>query len=42
VFEPVNIKSLGGASYFIPFIDDAYKKVWVYPMKRKGEVFEIF
>jgi hypothetical protein len=42
VFGPVNIKSLGGASYFVTFIDDASRKVWAYPMKRKGEVFEIF
>jgi hypothetical protein len=24
------------------YIDDASRKVWAYPMKRKGEVFEIF
>ena len=42
VFGPVNIKSLGGASYFVTFIDDASRKVWAYPMKSKGEVFEIF
>ena len=38
----VNIKSLGGASYFVTFIDDASRKVWAYPMKIKSEVFEIF
>ena len=38
----INVKSLGGASYFVTFIDDASKKVWAYPMKKKGEVFEIF
>ena len=42
VFGPVNIKSLGGASYFVTFIDDASRKVWAYPMKSKSEVFEIF
>ena len=42
MFEPINIKSLGGTSYYVPFIDDASRKVWVYPMKTKGEVFEIF
>ena len=42
VFGPVNIKSLGEASYFVTFIDDASKKVWAYPMKIKSEVFEIF
>lgn len=42
VCEPINIKTLGGASYFVTFIDDASRKVWAYPMKRKGEMFEIF
>lgn len=42
VFGPVNIKSLGGASYFVTFIDDASKKVWAYPMKNKSEVFGRF
>ena len=42
VFGPVNIKSLGGASYFVTFIDDASRKVWAYPMKNKSEEFGIF
>jgi len=42
VFGHVNIKSLGGASYFVTFIDDASRKVWAYPMKNKSEVFGIF
>ena len=42
MFGPVNINSLGGASYFVTFIDDAFRKVWAYPMKIKGEVFKIF
>ena len=42
VCGPINVKSSGGASYFVTFIDDASKKVWAYPMKKKGEVFEIF
>ena len=42
VCGPTNVKSLGGASYFVTFIDDASKKVWAYPMKNKAEVFEIF
>ena len=42
MFGPVNVKSLEGASCFVAFINDAARKVWVYPMKSKGEVFEIF
>ena len=41
VFGSINIKSLGGASYYVTFMDDASRKVWFYPMKSKGEVFEI-
>ena len=41
VFGSINIKSIGGASYFVTFIDDASRKVWAYPMKGKEEVFEI-
>ena len=42
MFGPVKINSLGGASYFVTFIDDAFRKVWAYPMKIKGKVFKIF
>ena len=42
VFGPVNIKSLGGTSYLVTFIDDASRNVWAYLMKIKSEVFEIF
>lgn len=42
MFGPINIRSLGGASYYVKLIDDASRKVWVYPMKRKDDVFEIF
>lgn len=42
VFGPINIKSLRVASYYVSFIDDASQKVWIYPIKSKGEVFEIF
>ena len=40
--SPVNVKSLEGSSYFVTYIDDAYRKVWAYPMRVKKEVFEIF
>ena len=34
--------SMGGASYFVTFIDDLSQKVWAYPLKRKDEVLSIF
>ncbi|WVZ01025.1 hypothetical protein V8G54_027094 [Vigna mungo] len=35
-------KSLGGAQYFVTFIDDHSRNLWVYPLKRKDEVLRIF
>jgi uncharacterized protein YigE (DUF2233 family) len=33
-------KSIGGCKYYVSFIDDHTKKVWVYLLKHKGEVFQ--
>ena len=38
----MNTKSIGGAEYFLTFIDDRTRYVWVYPMKHKSEVFDHF
>ena len=35
-------KSLGGAEYFVTFIDDNTRYVWVYVIKRKSDVFKRF
>ena len=34
--------SLGGARYFLTFIDDFSRKIWVYLLKAKSEYFERF
>jgi hypothetical protein len=39
---PMPHQSLGGASYFVTFIDDATRKVWAYPTRTKDHVFTIF
>jgi hypothetical protein len=36
------IESIGGCKYYMNFIDDHTRKVWVYFMKHKGEVFQHF
>jgi transposase InsO family protein len=36
------IKSIGGCKYYMSFIDDHTRKVWVYFMKHKGEMFQHF
>jgi transposase InsO family protein len=42
VCGPMRTTSIGGARYFVTYIDDFSRKVWVYILKSKGEVFEKF
>ena len=39
---PMPIKSLGGASYFLTFIDDSTRKVWDFLLKNKSGTFDAF
>jgi len=34
--------SLGSLLYFVTFIDDTSRKVWIYFLKKKSEVFDVF
>ncbi|KAE8725167.1 Eukaryotic translation initiation factor 3 subunit E [Hibiscus syriacus] len=36
------VTSLCGAKYFVSFIDDYSRRCWVYPIKKKSEVFSTF
>jgi transposase InsO family protein len=42
VCGPMRTTSLGGARYFVTYIDDFSKKVWVYLLNSKGECLEKF
>lgn len=42
VCGPFNIKSLGGAAYFVTFIDNVSKKVWAFHIKSKDQVLDVF
>ena len=42
VCGPMPNASLGGAMYFVTFIDDASRKVWAYPIRKKDMVFDVF
>ena len=42
VCGPMEVESLGGKKFFVTFIDDASRKVWVYALKSKDQVFEVF
>ena len=35
-------QSLGGASYFVTFIDNSTRKVWAYTIRSKDRVFTVF
>ncbi|TNV99076.1 hypothetical protein C5H24_12405, partial [Xylella fastidiosa] len=42
VWGPATVSSIGGSYYYVTFVDDHSRKVWVYFMKHKSEVFEVF
>ena len=42
VWGPVSVSSHSSAQYFVSFIDDYSRKVWIYFMKHKSDVFGIF
>ncbi|GKB62489.1 retrovirus-related pol polyprotein from transposon TNT 1-94, partial [Tanacetum coccineum] len=42
VCGPMKTKTLGGCSYFVTFIYDHSRKVWVYTLKTKDQVLDVF
>lgn len=42
VCGPIQTESMGGNKYFVTFIDDFSKKVWVYLLNKKSDVFATF
>lgn len=42
VCGPMQTKSLGGAYYFLIFIDDIIRYTWVYFTRNKSDMFEFF
>ena len=42
MWGPTKIASLGGRHYFVTFVDDYSRKVWVYFIKNKNGVLGIF
>ena len=42
LWGPSPVASHGGSRYYITFIDESSRKVWVYFLKNKSDVFEIF
>ena len=42
LWEPSPVVSYGGNLYFLMFIDDCSRKVWVFMLKKKANVFNVF
>ena len=42
VWGPTQVSSLRGSHYYVKFIDDATRKVWVYLFRYKSDVFQTF
>jgi transposase InsO family protein len=42
VWGPASVSSIGGKQYFVTFIDNHSRKVWVYFLRHKSDVFETF
>ena len=42
VWGPTPVSARGGAKYFVTFINDFSRKVWIYLIKEKLEVFAWF
>ncbi len=42
VWGPASISSIRGKQYFVTFIDNHSRKVWVYFLRHKSDVFEAF
>lgn len=42
VCGPFEVPSIGGNKYFVSFVDEFSRMMWLYLIKTKGEVFEVF
>lgn len=42
VFGPTEVTSIRGANYFVTFLHDYTRKVWIYMLAKKSEVFSKF
>ena len=40
--RPIGLKSVGGSSYLIMFIDDYSRYIFTYFLRQKGDAFDVF
>ena len=41
VWGPAKTASLEGHRYFVSFVDDSSRHVWIYPMRQRGETLDV-
>lgn len=42
VYGPIQVDSIKGNKYFVTFVDDFSQKLWIYLIKKKSELIEVF
>ena len=42
VWGPTQVSSLSGSRYYVSFIDDSTRKIWIYCIQNKCNVFDTF
>lgn len=42
VWGPASVKSIEGHRYYVAFVDDCTRYVWIFPLFNKSEVFLVF
>jgi len=42
IYGPFEIPTLGGSKYFISFVDEHTRMLWLYTIKLKSEALEVF
>jgi len=42
IWGPAQLSSLGGNRYFVTFVDDCSRKMWIYFVKLKSQAFDVF
>ena len=42
VWEPSSVSSIGGSRYFVIFIDDYSGYIWIFNMKHRSELLQVY
>ena len=42
VWGPSSVSSIGGSRYFVVFVDDYYRYSWIFNMKHRSELLQVY